>query len=50
MPEQACGQRIADLTARLDGLRAHRNELAGHQEHPPKPLSFDHRQGQSVVR
>jgi hypothetical protein len=49
MPEQACGQRIADLTARLDGLRAHRDELAAHQEHPPEP-SASTRQGQSIVR
>ena len=41
MPEQACGQRIADLTAQLEGLRARRDELDVDQDDPPEPLDQD---------
>jgi site-specific DNA recombinase len=41
MPEQSCGQRIAELTGQLEGLRARGDELAANQDDPPEPLGQD---------
>ncbi len=39
MPERPCGARIAELTEKLRGLEARRDELAVDEKHEPEPLS-----------
>jgi hypothetical protein len=41
VPEHACGARIRELTTKLNGIEARRDELAIDNDLPPEPLQED---------
>jgi hypothetical protein len=43
LPAAACGSRIGELSEKLRGLEARRDELALDEEDAPEPLSADAR-------